>query len=139
MMRRLSLLILIAPMLASCGLHPVYAGGAHGPVATSLAQISVAPIPERAGWLTRNALIDRLGTKLNLGCEAARGKICMKMDDDDWYAPRYLETPGLAGFVTSPGRARAPSRRSSAAAACATRATASASSWRRRGAATRPA
>jgi LPS-assembly lipoprotein len=39
----------------------MYAGGASGPVASSLAAISVAPIPERAGWLMRNALIDRLG------------------------------------------------------------------------------
>jgi glycosyltransferase involved in cell wall biosynthesis len=33
-----------------------------------------------------------LGTKLNLGLEAARGRLCQKMDDDDWYAPRFLET-----------------------------------------------
>ena len=79
MMRRLSLLILIAPILASCGLHPVYAGGARGPVATSLAQISVAPIPERAGWLTRNALIDRLGTGDN---KAAPYRLEVDLDDD---------------------------------------------------------
>jgi len=33
-----------------------------------------------------------LGTKLNLGCEAARGLLCQKMDDDDWYAPAFMET-----------------------------------------------
>jgi glycosyltransferase involved in cell wall biosynthesis len=33
-----------------------------------------------------------LGTKLNLGASAARGPLCQKMDDDDWYAPRFLET-----------------------------------------------
>jgi glycosyltransferase involved in cell wall biosynthesis len=33
-----------------------------------------------------------LGVKLNHGVEAARGRLCMKMDDDDWYAPAYLET-----------------------------------------------
>ena len=32
-----------------------------------------------------------LGTKLNLGMEASRGRLCQKMDDDDWYAPRFLE------------------------------------------------
>jgi glycosyltransferase involved in cell wall biosynthesis len=44
-----------------------------------------------------------LGTKLNLGCEAARGPICVKMDDDDWYAPRYVETmvAGLRGPAAS--------------------------------------
>jgi glycosyltransferase involved in cell wall biosynthesis len=31
-----------------------------------------------------------LGTKLNLGVEAASGTWCQKMDDDDWYAPEFL-------------------------------------------------
>ena len=59
MMRSVALPLLL--LLGGCGLRPLYAGGASGPVATSLAAISVAPIPQRAGWLTRNALIDRLG------------------------------------------------------------------------------
>ncbi|GEM_PF-1081386 len=33
-----------------------------------------------------------LGTKLNWGAAAARGVLCQKMDDDDWYAPCFLET-----------------------------------------------
>lgn len=33
-----------------------------------------------------------LGTKLNDGVEAAEGRLCQKMDDDDWYAPQFLET-----------------------------------------------
>jgi glycosyltransferase involved in cell wall biosynthesis len=33
-----------------------------------------------------------LGIKLNHGVHASRGRLCMKMDDDDWYAPTYLET-----------------------------------------------
>src|SRR5437016_5823403 len=33
-----------------------------------------------------------LGIKLNRGAREARGSLCMKMDDDDWYAPSYLET-----------------------------------------------
>lgn len=33
-----------------------------------------------------------LGEKLNRGVEAARGRFCQKMDDDDWYAPHFLET-----------------------------------------------
>lgn len=32
-----------------------------------------------------------LGTKLNRGVQEARGPLCQKMDDDDWYAPRFLE------------------------------------------------
>jgi len=59
MIRRVALPLLL--LLSGCGLRPMYAGGSGGPVASSLSAISVAPIPERAGWLMRNALIDRLG------------------------------------------------------------------------------
>lgn len=33
-----------------------------------------------------------IGAKLNAGLEVANGLLCQKMDDDDWYAPRYIET-----------------------------------------------
>jgi LPS-assembly lipoprotein len=69
---------MMAPLLAGCGLRPMYAGGASGPVATSLAAISVAPIPERAGWLTRNALVDRLG-----GAENKNAPYRLEVDLDD--------------------------------------------------------
>lgn len=59
MTRAFALAVLLA--LGGCGLKPMYAGGASGAVATSLGSIQVAPIPERAGWLVRNALVDRLG------------------------------------------------------------------------------
>ena len=59
MMRALALAALLA--LGGCGLQPMYAGGASGTVATGVSSIQVAPIPERAGWLVRNALVDRLG------------------------------------------------------------------------------
>jgi LPS-assembly lipoprotein len=39
----------------------MYAGGSSGAVAAGLGTVQVAPIPERAGWLVRNALVDRLG------------------------------------------------------------------------------
>lgn len=47
--------------LAGCGLQPMYAGGARGAVAQGLAGIEVSPIEGRAGWLVRNAVLDRLG------------------------------------------------------------------------------
>lgn len=47
--------------LAGCGLHPLYQGGTSSPAAIGLQSVEVAPIPQRAGWLTRNALVDRLG------------------------------------------------------------------------------
>ena len=59
MIRAFAFAALIA--LSGCGLKPMYAGGSTGAVASSLSTIQVAPIPERAGWLVRNALVDRLG------------------------------------------------------------------------------
>lgn len=57
-MKRVAALLLLAP-LGACGLHPLYADGASGPVARSLARIEVSPIEGKAGWLMRNALRDR--------------------------------------------------------------------------------
>jgi LPS-assembly lipoprotein len=59
MTRTLAIALLL--LLGACGLQPMYAGGSTGAVASSLGVIRVAPIPERAGWLVRNALVDRLG------------------------------------------------------------------------------
>ena len=56
------LLALAAALLvAACGLQPVYSGGGRGPVAHALNDITVAPIPDRAGYLVRNELRERLG------------------------------------------------------------------------------
>jgi glycosyltransferase involved in cell wall biosynthesis len=44
------------------------------------------------GRLIRTEPGTPLGTKLNRGVSEARGPLCQKMDDDDWYAPRFLET-----------------------------------------------
>jgi len=59
MMRVAALALMLA--LSACGLQPMYAGGSSGAVASNLGTILVAPIPERGGWLVRNALVDRLG------------------------------------------------------------------------------
>ena len=77
MIRALSLAVLILS-LGGCGLRPMYAGGANGQVARSLSDIQVAPIPDRAGWLTRNALMDRLGGE-NPG---AAYRLEVDLDDD---------------------------------------------------------
>jgi glycosyltransferase involved in cell wall biosynthesis len=52
-------------------------------------EASVAAV---GGRLVRVAPGTPLGEKLNRGVEAARSPFCQKMDDDDWYAPRFLET-----------------------------------------------
>lgn len=59
-MRKLAALFLPL-LLAACGLQPMYAGGGSGAVAQGLAAVEVSSIEGRAGWLVRNALIDRLG------------------------------------------------------------------------------
>lgn len=56
-------LILAAVLLglSACALRPLYGGGESGPVAATLRQVSVAPIPGRGGWLVYNKLKERLG------------------------------------------------------------------------------
>ncbi|CAN5778555.1 hypothetical protein BH20CHL4_BH20CHL4_10830 [soil metagenome] len=54
--------------------------------------VDAARIEALGGQLVRTDPGTPLGTKLNLGCEAARGIFCQKMDDDDWYAPAFVET-----------------------------------------------
>lgn len=64
--------------LTGCGLHPLYAGGGSGPVASALSQIEVAPIQGKAGWLMTNALNDRLGGGKGAN---ARYRLDVKLDD----------------------------------------------------------
>ncbi|MBA3667372.1 MAG: hypothetical protein H0W65_06585 [Sphingomonas sp.] len=77
-MKRAPILLLGLMMLSACGLQPLYSGGSSGAVATGLSTIQVAPIPERAGWLIRNALVDRLGGEV--GSPAFRLEV--ELDDD---------------------------------------------------------
>lgn len=59
MLPRLALALLLA--LAGCNLAPVYSGGSRSAPAQLMEQIAVAPIPERSGFLVRQALGDQLG------------------------------------------------------------------------------
>lgn len=43
-----------------------------------------------------------LGTKLNIGIEYTRGSYILKMDDDDWYHPRFMETAIQVLFEKDP-------------------------------------
>ncbi|MGH6786468.1 MAG: LPS assembly lipoprotein LptE [Novosphingobium sp.] len=66
-------------MLAACGLKPMYAGGGSGAVAQGLSTIDVPPIEGKAGWLVRNALVDRFGAG---GAKAsARYRLDVRLDD----------------------------------------------------------
>ena len=53
--------IALTLLLGACGLRPMYAEGSGGAAVRGLRSVQVAPIPQRAGWLVRNALVDRMG------------------------------------------------------------------------------
>ena len=78
-MRNAPLLALGALLtLSGCGLHPLYAGGGKSHVAQALGAVEVAPMPGRAGWLMRTALVDRLGAA---GTSAPRYRLVIELDD----------------------------------------------------------
>lgn len=79
MMRRLALVLALALPLAGCGFQPMYAGGANGAVAQGLAGIEVSTIEGKAGWLVRNALVDRL--QAGSGSGAVRYRLDVRLDD----------------------------------------------------------
>ena len=73
--------ILAAPLLLSaCGLQPMYAGGGSGVVAQGLAAIEVPAIDGKAGWLMRNALVDRLAAAGASG-SAPLYRLDVRLDD----------------------------------------------------------
>lgn len=75
------LLILFLPFaLAACGLQPMYAGGGSGAVAQGLAAVDVPAIEGKAGWLVRNALIDRLGAA-GRSKASPRYRLDVRLDD----------------------------------------------------------
>lgn len=78
-MRPAALLLVLLLAAPGCALRPLYAGGASGPVATTLEAVQVAPIPGgRAGWLVRAALEDRLGRRED---DAPRYRLEVELDD----------------------------------------------------------
>ncbi len=78
-MKRVAVLLALA--LPACGLKPLYAGGANGPVASSLGQVEVTAIEGRAGWLMANALRDRLGPDGIGGGTGPRYRLNVRLDD----------------------------------------------------------
>lgn len=79
MKARFALLAMALTGLAGCGLHPLYSGGSSGPVAQQLAQVTVASIPGKNGWLVRNNLVDRLRAT---GSAEPRYRLQVTLDDD---------------------------------------------------------
>jgi LPS-assembly lipoprotein len=58
---RLLLLLPTALAVSACNLSPVYGGGGGSAPATLLADIGIAPIPERSGFMVRQALEEQFG------------------------------------------------------------------------------
>lgn len=75
---RALLVLSLALSVAGCGLRPVYAGGGSGATAMRLRSIGVDPIPDRAGYLMRTALTDRLGGEQG---GAAAYRLQVELDD----------------------------------------------------------
>ncbi|TPG41237.1 hypothetical protein EAH79_09070 [Sphingomonas koreensis] len=78
-MNRVAALAPLALLVAGCGLHPLYAGGSAGPVATTLSHIDVGPIQGKAGFLVGNAVRDRLS---ETGHGDARYRLDIVLDDN---------------------------------------------------------
>lgn len=72
--------MLLSVALAGCGLQPMYAGGGNGAVAQGLAAVDVSAIEGKAGWLVRNALVDRLGASGSRSASAAY-RLDVRLDD----------------------------------------------------------
>lgn len=72
-----ALLLMLALSTGGCTLQPLYPGGSRSPVAQALRTVTVAPIPGRAGYLMRGALVDRLGVPSG----AARYRLEVELDD----------------------------------------------------------
>ncbi|GLS99662.1 hypothetical protein GCM10007897_10440 [Sphingobium jiangsuense] len=74
------LLLALTPLLAGCGLRPLYAGGTSGAVARTLGSVEIAPIEGKGGWLVRNALHDRLAAIS--GGNGPHYRLVVKLDDE---------------------------------------------------------
>lgn len=61
--KALATLLLLA--LGGCNLQPVYSNGSAGAAQTLLSNVEVAPIPDQAGFLVRNRLVDRMQSSGN--------------------------------------------------------------------------
>ncbi len=69
----------LAPLLAGCGLHPLYGGGSSGTVAATLRTVEVGPIEGQVGWFVRNKLVDRLSASRSA---SPLYRLDVKLDDN---------------------------------------------------------
>lgn len=71
------LLLALSLMLAGCSLQPVYSGGQQGEAMGLLGAVEVGPIPDKAGFLVRDRLLQRLPS-----AESPRYRLDVVLDDD---------------------------------------------------------
>ena len=81
MKRGAASLLAVLALVSGCGLQPVYSGGASSKVAQGLSAIDVGPIEGKAGWLVRNALVDRLGAAGSSAGQGQRYRLDVRLDD----------------------------------------------------------
>ena len=79
MTRGIALVVACALALPGCALQPLYGSGTSGEVASTLSQVTVAPIPGRGGWLVYNKLKERLG---EMGEREAAYRLEVELDDE---------------------------------------------------------
>jgi LPS-assembly lipoprotein len=77
MRRTLAAAAILSLVLGGCTLRPLYAGGSRGTVAQALRDIAIAPIPGRAGYFVRGALVERMGQ----GSGTPRYRLEVELDD----------------------------------------------------------
>lgn len=75
------LTLALSGLVAGCSLQPMYAGGGSGAVAQGLAGVEVPVIEGRAGWLVRNALVDRFAAAEAGGSATPRYRLDVRLDD----------------------------------------------------------
>jgi LPS-assembly lipoprotein len=76
-MRRVLSLLALTLALGGCTLQPLYPGGSRSQVSQALRSISIAPIPGRAGYHVRGALVDRMGERAG----PVRYRLEVELDD----------------------------------------------------------
>lgn len=66
--------------LAGCNMQPVYSTTSGAAAASGLREVSVPAIPGQAGWLVRNALVDRIGAA-GATVGSPRYRLDVRLDD----------------------------------------------------------
>jgi glycosyltransferase involved in cell wall biosynthesis len=78
------------PVILACYQHQTYPNRELIIIDDSAEPVDKESIVSAGGRLIRVERGVSLGNKLNLGVAEARGALCQRMDDDDWYGPDFM-------------------------------------------------